>query len=88
MMPGIEQLIADETKARGDGRMICPNCGKPASFTEHGEYVRGVLGLTQDEGWGMDNEWQQWLTCDLCGAKTDDEEIARANAPEFEKREQ
>jgi ribosomal protein S27AE len=81
MMPGIEQLFADETRVR-EGRPICPNCGKPASFTEHGKYVSGGRGLSYEEDWGMDHEWQEWLTCDVCGAKTDHDEVAQANAPQ------
>lgn len=44
----------------------CPQCGCD-SFTHHQHYARNVLGLSYDEGWGMDNEWQEWDTCDNCG---------------------
>ena len=51
---------------------ICPNCGKEANFTHHGGY--------SGDGWNEPREWQDWLTCNLCGAKTDDEELERCNA--------
>jgi len=47
--------------------LICPYCGEESSYTHHLHYARNVLGLSQDEGWGMDNEWQEWDTCDNCG---------------------
>lgn len=59
--------------------MICPNCGERASFTEHTKTIRGSLGLTFEEDWGMDYHDETWLTCDKCGAKTDDEELKRTN---------
>ncbi len=45
----------------------CPTCGKETTFTWH--YVdAGSVGM-------IDHEAQEWLTCDLCGAKTDDLEL-------------
>lgn len=50
---------------------ICPNCGKEATFTHHGGY--------SGDGWNEPREWQDWLTCNECGAKTDDRELERCN---------
>jgi hypothetical protein len=56
---------------------ICGNCGERSTFTYHSETVYGSRGLSYDESWGMDHEDQEWLTCDNCGAKTDDAELKR-----------
>ena len=59
----------------------CSSCGPFAtpetlSFTHHSEYVRGVLGLSFDESWGMDNEWQEWWRCDGCGEHLSPDDLA------------
>lgn len=47
--------------------MECPQCDHP--MTHHQHYARNVLGLSYDEGWGMDNEWQEWWECPECKEK-------------------
>lgn len=49
--------------------MICPQCDEPMEYHQH--YARNVLGLSYDEGWGMDNEWQEWYECPACGETVD-----------------
>lgn len=57
----------------------CPNCGKPATFTSHYASHRERHGLDA----GPFEHWdEEWLTCDRCGARTDDAEIARCQAVE------
>ena len=53
----------------------CPNCGELANFTEH----EGSFTETHGLDCGPYETWtEHWLTCDKCGAKTDDAEIAAA----------
>lgn len=56
--------------------MKCPNCGKEANFTEHsGECVE-----THGLDCGPYERWTEtWLTCNECGAKTDDQEVRLFN---------
>lgn len=59
--------------------MICPNCGKESSFTEHQQSWVETHGL--DCG-PYETGTDVWLTCDECGAETDDAELARTNVEE------
>lgn len=56
--------------------MICPNCGKPSTFSFHEKEWLETHGL--DSG-PYERGIDKWQECDLCGARTDDEEIAAAN---------
>lgn len=61
--------------------MICPNCGVRATFTEHQEDCVETHGLDC----GPYERWTEtWLTCNECGAKTDDRELRAAQPPELE----
>ena len=52
--------------------MICPNCGKDATFREHSASCVETHGLDC----GPYERWTEtWLTCSKCGAKTDDAEL-------------
>ncbi len=59
--------------------LICPNCGELATFTEHsGDFVE-----THGLDCGPYETWhEEWVTCDLCKAKTDWREIDAAQPPE------
>ncbi len=57
-------IDADEGYRAGESfepSVMCPTCDKETTFTEH---------ECNDEDCG-----ETWLTCDLCGAKTDDNEL-------------
>jgi hypothetical protein len=57
--------------------MICPNCDREAEFTEHEQDQVETHGLDC----GPYEHWtQRWITCNLCGAPTDDAELARIHA--------
>lgn len=51
---------------------ICPNCDEEATFTHHAGY--------SGDGWNEERVWQDWYTCNECGAITDDRELEIANA--------
>jgi len=55
-------------------RMICPNCGRRATFTEREAEWTERHGL--DCG-PYEHVQQRWLTCNQCGAATDEQEINR-----------
>ncbi len=51
---------------------VCPNCGQRADFTEH----EGQFTETHGLDCGPYETWtERWLTCNLCGAKTDEREL-------------
>ena len=50
----------------------CPNCGLEATFTPHGGYSTEPHGETH---------WDEWLTCNQCGAVTDDRELSSQEIP-------
>ena len=59
----------------------CPNCGKPATFTEHSKQFTETHGLDC----GPYETWtEDWLTCDGCGAETDYRELATSQKTEEE----
>jgi hypothetical protein len=61
------------------GKQECPNCGKWATFSEHEADSVETHGLDC----GPYEHWhEEWLTCDVCGAKTDVDELAQMNADE------
>lgn len=58
------------------GMPECPNCGKHTTFTDHEEDCVETHGLDC----GPYERWtERWMTCDLCGARTDDKEVEQCN---------
>ncbi len=54
----------------------CAGCGKHATFTDHEEDFTETHGLDC----GPYETWtERWMTCDLCGAETDERELAAMN---------
>lgn len=55
--------------------MVCPNCGWDSGFDYHRSMGE------QPSGEGFDHEW---LTCNHCGKRTDQEEVDRINKERLE----
>lgn len=67
-----------------DDGLTCPNCGERTTFTDHSAEHVETHGLDSDPGCGpYEHCYEEWMTCDKCGAQTDDKEVRQAN-PDLE----
>jgi len=62
----IQDFLNRDYDPLDDPDPICGNCGERSTFTEHTDYrMDSETGHVEGE----------WLTCDNCGAKTDQAEL-------------
>jgi hypothetical protein len=51
-----------------EGGLYCPNCGNPATFSLH------FADSIEPHG---ERHSDEWLTCNVCGERTDEEEVSK-----------